>query len=89
MVTSCSSGSRRPGWTRLDADPGLDPRAPGGRREGDLPVFFPEDDERPFGYQDPAQWAAYERWMRDGGLLKQPQAERPPLTNEFLPGEGL
>ena len=27
--------------------------------------------------------------MRDRGLLKQPQGERAPLTNEFLPGEGL
>ena len=43
----------------------------------------------PFGYQDPEEWGAYERWMREGGLLKRPPAERPPLTNEFLPGEGL
>ena len=73
----------------LDADPGLDRGLQEAAVKATLPVFFPEDDERPFGYQDPAQWAAYERWMRDSGLLKQPQAERPPLTNEFLPGEGL
>ena len=35
------------------------------------------------------EWAAYERWMRDRGLLKQPVGDRAPLTNEFLPGEGL
>ena len=73
----------------LDADPGLDRGLQEAAVKATLPVFFPEDAERPFGYQDPAQWAAYERWMRDSGLLKQPQAERAPLTNEFLPGEGL
>jgi putative hydroxymethylpyrimidine transport system substrate-binding protein len=55
-----------------------------------LPAFFPEDDEKPYGWQDPAQWSAYEQWMRANDLLKPPvQGERPPLTNEFLPGEGL
>ena len=29
------------------------------------------------------------RWMRESGLLKRPEGERAPLTNEFLPGEGL
>jgi hypothetical protein len=53
-----------------------------------LPVFFPEDSERPFGFQDPAEWAVYEDWMRESGLIKRP-ADRAPLTNEFLPGEGL
>ena len=55
-----------------------------------LPAFFPADNERPFGWQEPAQWAAYEKWMRANDLLKPPeQGERAPLTNEFLPGEGL
>ena len=44
---------------------------------------------RPFGFQDPAEWNAYEQWMRANGLLTRPQGERAPLTNEFLPGEGL
>jgi putative hydroxymethylpyrimidine transport system substrate-binding protein len=52
-------------------------------------VFFPEDEERPFGFQDPAEWAAYERWMRESGLLTRPPGDRAPLSNEFLPGEGL
>ena len=73
----------------LEADPGLDRGLQEAAVKATLPVFFPEDEERPFGYQDPAQWAAYERWMRDSGLLRRPQAERAPLTNEFLPGEGL
>ena len=76
--------------TLLEAIPDLDRGLQVAAIKATLPVFFPEDAERPFGYQDPAQWTAYERWMRDSGLLKnEPQAERAPLTNEFLPGEGL
>ena len=73
----------------LQADDGLDRGLQLAAVEATLPVFFPEDEERPFGYQDPAEWAAYERWMRENGLLKRPEGERAPLTNEFLPGEGL
>jgi putative hydroxymethylpyrimidine transport system substrate-binding protein len=73
----------------LEADPGLDRGLQEAAVKATLPVFFPDEDERPFGFQDPAQWAAYDRWMRESGLLKRPQDERAPLTNEFLPGEGL
>jgi putative hydroxymethylpyrimidine transport system substrate-binding protein len=73
----------------LEADPGLDRELQEAAVKATLPVFFPEDEDRPFGFQDPEEWVAYERWMRDSGLLKQPVGERAPLTNEFLPGEGL
>jgi putative hydroxymethylpyrimidine transport system substrate-binding protein len=73
----------------LHAEPGLDRGLVAASVRATLPVFFPADKERPFGYQDPAEWNAYERWMRDSGLLTRPQGERAPLTNEFLPGEGL
>jgi putative hydroxymethylpyrimidine transport system substrate-binding protein len=74
----------------LEADRGLDPGLQAAAIKATLPVFFPEDDDRPFGWQDPTQWSAYEMWMRSHGLLKRPeQGERAPLTNEFLPGEGL
>jgi putative hydroxymethylpyrimidine transport system substrate-binding protein len=73
----------------LQADDGLERGLQTAAVEATLPVFFPEDSERPFGYQDPAQWDAYERWMRDNGLIKRPPGDRAPLTNEFLPGEGL
>jgi putative hydroxymethylpyrimidine transport system substrate-binding protein len=72
----------------LEADGGLDRGLQEAVVKATLPIFFPEDDERPFGYQDPREWAAYERWMRDAGLITRP-AGRAPLTNEFLPGEGL
>jgi putative hydroxymethylpyrimidine transport system substrate-binding protein len=55
-----------------------------------LPVFFPEDERRPFGYQDPKEWEAYGRWMLDNDLLRDsPNAGARPFTNEFLPGEGI
>jgi putative hydroxymethylpyrimidine transport system substrate-binding protein len=73
----------------LQADDGLDRGLQTAAVRATLPVFFPEDEERPFGFQDPAEWDAYERWMRDNKLLTQPQGDRAPLTNEFLPGEGL
>jgi putative hydroxymethylpyrimidine transport system substrate-binding protein len=72
----------------LEADDGLDRGLQTAAVKATLPVFFPEGD-RPFGFQDPVEWEAYERWMRDSGLLTQPPGERAPLTNEFLPGEGL
>ncbi|MDQ3740893.1 MAG: ABC transporter substrate-binding protein [Actinomycetota bacterium] len=53
-----------------------------------LPVFFPEDDERSFGYMEEREWEAYGRWMADNGLLKQREDPRRALTNEFVPGEG-
>jgi putative hydroxymethylpyrimidine transport system substrate-binding protein len=74
----------------LQADPGLDRGLQTAAVKATLPAFFPQDKDRPFGWQDPTQWSAYEMWMRSKGLLKRPeQGERAPLTNEFLPGEGL
>jgi putative hydroxymethylpyrimidine transport system substrate-binding protein len=72
----------------LEADRGLDRGLQEAVVKATLPVFFAEQKERPFGYMDPAEWAAYEDWMRERGLIKRP-AGRAPLTNEFLPGEGL
>jgi putative hydroxymethylpyrimidine transport system substrate-binding protein len=74
----------------LKANPDLDRRQTAASLRATLPVFFPSSGDKPFGWQDPAQWSAYEHWMRMNGLLKRPvQGERAPLTNEFLPGEGL
>jgi len=55
-----------------------------------LPVFFPADEERPFGYQDPREWDRYGRWMLDNDLLRNsPSSQGRPFTNEFLAGEGV
>ncbi|HWI22621.1 MAG TPA: ABC transporter substrate-binding protein [Baekduia sp.] len=52
-----------------------------------LPVFFPADRKRPFGFQNQREWALFSAWMQENELIKQPLAA--PLTNEFLPGQGL
>jgi putative hydroxymethylpyrimidine transport system substrate-binding protein len=55
-----------------------------------IPAFFPENERRPFGYQDPRAWEAYGRWMLDNQLIKDsPNAGARPFTNEFLPGQGV
>jgi putative hydroxymethylpyrimidine transport system substrate-binding protein len=55
-----------------------------------LPVFFPANEKRPFGFQDPHEWEIYGRWMLDNQLLKNsPNAGARPFTNEFLPGQGI
>ena len=53
------------------------------------PVFFPEDESKPWGYQDPAQWRAYGEWMNENGVLKRPAQADDAVTNEFLPGQGV
>ena len=73
----------------LEADEGLDRGLQTAAVRATLPVFFPDDGERPFGFQDPAEWEAYAEWMHGNGLLRQPPRGEPPLTNEFLPGQGV
>ena len=53
-----------------------------------LPVFFPEDRDRPFGWMDGREWQAYGAWMVENDLLKRREDPRRALTTEFLPGEG-
>ena len=72
----------------VKADKGLDRDLQEAAIKATLPVFFPKDDQ-PWGWMEPVDWANYERWMRANQLLKRPPSEAPPLTNEFLPGEGL
>jgi putative hydroxymethylpyrimidine transport system substrate-binding protein len=72
----------------LAANKGLERDLQEASIEATLPVFFPRDEDQPFGWQDEGQWLAYARWMRDNGLLKRQLDPRGALTNEFLPGEG-
>jgi putative hydroxymethylpyrimidine transport system substrate-binding protein len=73
----------------LEADPGLDRGLQEAVVDATLPVFFPEDEREPWGWQDPVEWQAYIDWMVDEKLLTQPQNAERVLSNEFLPGEGL
>ena len=55
-----------------------------------LPAEQPADASKPFGWQDPSAWATFGGWMFSKGLLgHNPNGGLPPLTNEFLPGQGL
>jgi putative hydroxymethylpyrimidine transport system substrate-binding protein len=73
----------------LKVDPGLERGLQTAVVSATLPVFFPTDKDKPFGFQEAEEWDAYGRWMFENQLLKrQPDAARA-LTNEFLPGEGL
>jgi putative hydroxymethylpyrimidine transport system substrate-binding protein len=73
----------------LAADRGLDRGLQAAVIEATLPVFFPADSARPFGWQEPDEWDAYAQWMRDKALIKRPDPGSAAMTNEFLPGQGL
>ena len=73
----------------LEASPELDRGLQAAVVRATLPVFFPESEERPFGYQDRAEWQAYADWMRRNGLIERDIPGSAAATNEFLPGQGL
>ncbi len=54
-----------------------------------LPVLFPEDPARPFGFQNLQEWQDYADWMKRNDLLTRSVDVGTVATNEFLPGEGL
>jgi putative hydroxymethylpyrimidine transport system substrate-binding protein len=56
--------------------------------EATLPVFFPRDEKRPFGWMEQSEWQAYGRWMVENDLLKRLEDPARAMTTEFLPGEG-
>ncbi len=70
----------------VKANKGLDPAQELAAVKATLPVFFPADTSKPWGYMAPADWARYELWMRAQGLLKRPPLDASPLTDEFLAG---
>ena len=73
----------------LKVDPGLERGLQTAVVSATLPVFFPADRDKPFGWQDPREWDAYGRWMFENKLLKRQPEAGAGVTNEFLPGEGL
>ncbi len=73
----------------LKVDPGLERGLQTDVVSATLPVFFPEDRDKPFGWQEPREWDAYGRWMFEQKLVKQQPTAEEAMTNEFLPGEGL
>ena len=72
------------------ANPSLDAKLQLESIKQTLPATQPSDASKPFGWQDPSAWAAFGTWMFSKGLLgHNPNGGLPPLTNEFLPGQGL
>jgi putative hydroxymethylpyrimidine transport system substrate-binding protein len=73
----------------VHASPGLDPKLQLASVKATLPAFFPSDPAKPWGWQDPKQWAAYGRWMMSHHLISNPNAPVDASTNELLAGQGI
>jgi len=71
----------------LAANRDLDRRLQLASIEATLPVVFPGGG-RPFGWQDPAAWDRYAKWMYANRLLRRPALPDTAFTNEFLAGQG-
>jgi putative hydroxymethylpyrimidine transport system substrate-binding protein len=72
------------------ANPSLDRRLQLTSIERTLPATVPATVGKPYGWQDAAAWASFARWMYGHKLLAHdPSAGLPPLSDEFLPGEGI
>jgi putative hydroxymethylpyrimidine transport system substrate-binding protein len=74
----------------VKANPSLDTKLQLASIEQTLPAALPAGG-KPFGYQDSSAWMTFGSWMLAQGLLHHNpnNTALPPLTNEFLPGEGL
>jgi putative hydroxymethylpyrimidine transport system substrate-binding protein len=72
----------------MAANKDLDRRLQEASVRATMPVFFPADRAQPFGFMNPAEWAAYGDWMARSRLLRTPPDAGAALTNEFLPGQG-
>jgi putative hydroxymethylpyrimidine transport system substrate-binding protein len=73
----------------LRANRDLDRRLQEASVKATMPVFFPADSSKPFGWMDPAEWTAYGDWMARNRLLRNPPDAGAALTDEFLPGQGI
>lgn len=74
----------------LGANPSLDLHLQTASIQQTLPASSPTGAGEPYGWQDPAAWAAFGRWMSAHGLLAHnPGAGLPPFTDEYLPGQGI
>ena len=73
----------------MRANPDLDRRLQEASVKATMPVFFPTDTSKPFGWMNPDEWNAYGNWMAANRLVRRPPDASRALTNEFLPGEGV
>jgi putative hydroxymethylpyrimidine transport system substrate-binding protein len=71
----------------LDANRDLDPELQRAVADVTLPLFQPPRG-KPYGWQDPKEWNAFAKWMRDNELLENAIDASGAFTNNYLPGEG-
>ncbi|MBB4662661.1 ABC transporter substrate-binding protein [Conexibacter arvalis] len=72
----------------VQANPDLDAGFALASVRASLPVFFPSDTSKPFGWQEPRDWDRYGAWMYEQRLLSErPNAGAAAITNEFLAGQ--
>ena len=71
----------------LDANRDLDPKLERAVVDVTLPLFQPPRG-KPYGWQDPKEWNAFAKWMRDNELLENAIDANGAFTNDYLPGEG-
>jgi putative hydroxymethylpyrimidine transport system substrate-binding protein len=72
----------------LHANPDLDPKL----QRASVKIlldqgFFEPPAGKPFGYQQPAKWRAFAKFMKDGELLTGSGGATGAFTNELLPGQ--
>ena len=73
----------------VKANPDLKKGLQSAQVKATLPVFFPRDEDKTFGWQDPVAWGRYSEWMVDNELIDTIAGTQRAFTNEFLPGEGI
>jgi putative hydroxymethylpyrimidine transport system substrate-binding protein len=71
----------------LDENRDLDPGLQRAVVDVTLPLFLPPRG-KPYGWQEPKEWNAFAKWMRDNELLENAVDARGAFTNQYLPGEG-
>ena len=72
----------------LEANRDLDPDLQRAVVKVTLPLFLPERG-KPFGYQDPREWAEFTQWARENDIVRRIPDATGAFTNDFLPGSGL
>ena len=72
----------------LRANPDLREEVVAQQVQDTVPVFFPDDRSKPWGYLDPEEWRTFAQWMVRNRLVEGTPDVAQSFTNEFLPGEG-
>lgn len=71
----------------LKANDGLDAKLTEAEVKATLPLLAARTGDKPFGYMNPDEWAAFTGWMRDNGLIQSLPEPGELLSNAYLSGE--